>query len=281
MEFAGHVAGGACGDPQVGLRAGAVGDHAAIDARQNLLDVFVVQAQDRRAIERNRFDELDERPADLFEIRVVIQMLAVDVGDDRQNRRELQERSVALVAFDHQVIACAHARVRAAQHCRAPAHHHGGIETRVDQNGRHHRGGGGFAVAAGDGDAEFQAHQLGQQLAARDHGKPEAARFDDFRIVGPHRGADDHRLRAGDIRRRVAFVNHRSARRQTFGDGRELQVGSADRIAQFEQHFGQSAHADSADADEVDRLRLKKHFNNVLFRLSERVSIALAMRSCH
>ena len=64
-------------------------------------------------------------------------------------------------------------------------------------------------------------------------------------------------------------------RRKTLGSAAQLQVGAAHRIAQFEQHFGQSAHADSADTDEVDRLTLEKHFNYVLFRLLTAVSIAL------
>ena len=127
-------------------------------------------------------------------------------------------------------------------------------------------------MAPGDGDPEFQAHQLGQQLAARDHRKPQAAGFDDFRIIGANRGADDDRIRAGDIFRGVPFVNDGSEYRQALGDGGELRVGSADAIAQFEENFGQSAHADSTDTDEVDRLRLEKHFINVLFRLLSAVS---------
>ena len=49
--------------------------------------------------------------------------------------------------------------------------------------------------------------------------------------------------------------------------GESFEIGTAHAIAQFEQHFGESAHADASDADEVNRLGLKKHFNNVLFRL--------------
>ena len=71
----------------------------------------------------------------------------------------------------------------------------------------------------------------------------------------------------------VPFVDDGPEHRQTFGDGGELRVGSADAITQFEENFGQSAHADSTDTDEVDRLRLEKHFINVLFRLLSAVSI--------
>ena len=60
-----------------------------------------------------------------------------------------------------------------------------------------------------DRDAVLLAHQLGQQLAARDHRNRQPPRFDHFRIVGAHRGADHHRFRAGDIFRRVPFENRR------------------------------------------------------------------------
>src|SRR5579863_7316596 len=67
MEFARHVADrGAC-DPQMGLRADAVRDDAPVHSGQNLLNVFVVQAQDRYAVKRNFLDEFAERLADLFD----------------------------------------------------------------------------------------------------------------------------------------------------------------------------------------------------------------------
>ena len=70
-------------------------------------------------------------------------------------------------------------------------------------------------------------------------------------------------------------MNDSTASRETFGRGAQLQVGSAHGITQFEENFGQPAHADSADTDEVDRLTLEKHFNTVLFRLLTTVSIAI------
>ena len=229
MEFAGHVSGGRAGDPQFGLRARTVGDHAAVHSRQNLLDVLVVEAQNGRAIKRNLCDERRERCADLFDARVVIQMLAVDVGDDRDDRRQLQKRPVAFVAFDHQVIAFSQARVGAVDP-HAAADQDGRVQICVDQNRRDHRSSGGLAVAAGDGDPEFLAHQLGQQLAAWNHGKLAAARLDDFRILRTHRRAVHYHLGSGQICCRVTFVNHRSPRSQTLRGGRKFQIrtGHAD-----------------------------------------------------
>ena len=134
-------------------------------------------------------------------------MLAIDVGDDREDRRELQKRSIALIRFHHQKIALADARVRAAHRRDLAADHHGGVDARVTQDGRDHRSGGGLAVAARDGDAVFQAHQLGEKFSARNHGNLQPARFLHFGIRFLHGRTDHQRLRAGDIFRVVAFVN--------------------------------------------------------------------------
>ena len=143
----------------------------------------------------------------VVDIRVVIQMLAIDVGHDGEDRRELQERSIALIRFHHQKIALADARVRPAHGRDFAAHHHRGIHARMAQDRRDHRSGGGLAVTARDRDAVFQAHQFGQQFAARDHGNLQAARFLHFGIRFLDRRTDHQRLRAGHIFRVVAFVN--------------------------------------------------------------------------
>ena len=82
-----------------------------------------------------------------------------------KDRRELKERPVALVGFGDQVLRLAEARV-GAHGVDASADDDGGIEAPGGEHGGDHRGGGGLAVHAGDGDAVLQAHQLGQHLGA-------------------------------------------------------------------------------------------------------------------
>ena len=43
-------------------------------------------------------------------------------------------------------------------------------------------------------------------------------------------------------------------------------------IGVFKQHFGETGHADSSDADKMNVLGFKKHFNRLLFRLLTAVS---------
>ena len=98
-------------------------------------------------------------------------MLGIDVGDDGDVGRQLQEGAVGLVGLDHHPVAGAEPRIgaigvddAAVDHGRIEA---AGIEQRRDQRGRR-----GLAVRAGDGDAALQPHQLGQHLGAPHHRQP-------------------------------------------------------------------------------------------------------------
>ncbi len=71
--------------------AAPVGDGAAVHGWKQLLHILVVQAQDRGAVERNFLDELEKRRANLDDGRIVVQMFAIDIGHDRENRAQLQE----------------------------------------------------------------------------------------------------------------------------------------------------------------------------------------------
>ncbi len=63
----------------------------------------------------------------------------------------------------------------------------------------------------------------------------------------------------------------RAARRSVAGGQLQIRTGHA--IAQLEQHFGEAGHTDASDADEVNVLGFKKHFNIVLFRLFNGLSM--------
>jgi hypothetical protein len=273
VEIAGKSVEGQFGGFHVGLGGGSIGDDAAPDVGQNALHVGVVQADDRGAVKRHLVDEFDEGGADGFDGRIVIDVFAIDVGDHRQDGGEFQEGAVAFVGFGHQEIAAAHAGARTAHGAHTAADHYGGIEAGVVEDGGGHGSSGGLTMAAGDGDAVLEAHQLGQHFAARDDGDLEAARLLHFGVGFVHGGADDERTRTGDVGRRVAFEDARAHGFQALGGRRKLHVGAADLVSEVEQHFGNAAHADSADPREMQMLGTKKHFLNVLFRLAGLVSI--------
>ena len=92
----------------------------------------------------------------------------------------LQERAVGFVGLDHHPFALAQPRIGAVGVDDA-AIDDGGIEAAgIEQRG-HHGGRRGLAVRAGDGDAAFQPHQLGQHFGAAHDGKAGGTRRGEVR----------------------------------------------------------------------------------------------------
>src|SRR5207244_3368845 len=132
------------------------------------------------------------------------------------------------------------------------AHHRGGIEAGVRDHGGDEAGGGGLAVAAGDGHALLEAHQLGQHLGAGDDGDAAGAGGADLGVRLAHGAGGDHHVDVvGEVAFAVADGDAAAQLRQAAGDVALFQVGAADAIAQVEQQLGDAAHADAADPDEV------------------------------
>ena len=73
----------------------------------------MIDAHHGEAVERHVLDESLERILHRFERLEVVEMLRIDVGDDRDVGRQLQERAVALVGLDHHPVAGAEPRVGA------------------------------------------------------------------------------------------------------------------------------------------------------------------------
>ena len=57
----------------------------------------------------------------------------------------------------------------------------------------------------------------------------------------------------------MAFVDGGAELGEAVGDGAAAEVGAGDLHAKVEQDFGDAAHADAADSDEVDVLLLDEH----------------------
>ena len=48
------------------------------------------------------------------------------------------------------------------------------------------------------------------------------------------------------------------------GDGGALEIGAGDLVAEVQQHLGDAAHADAADADKMDALNFGEHLGQLL-----------------
>ena len=100
--------------PHVGLRILAVGQDAAVfDLADQLLHGRMIEAHDGEAIERQVLDQRQKGVLDRVEGLEMVEVLGIDVGDDRDVGGQLEERAVALVGLDHHPVAGAEPRVGA------------------------------------------------------------------------------------------------------------------------------------------------------------------------
>ena len=83
---------------------------------QDLAHVRVVDAYDRGSVKRQTREKIDES---LLQSREVVpigfHVVAVDIGDNRDHRIQIEKRRVGLVGFDHDVVPTAQPRIRAQQ----------------------------------------------------------------------------------------------------------------------------------------------------------------------
>ena len=188
-------------------------------------------------------------------------MLAVEIRHHRQHWRQLQKRAVALIRLRNQILRRPQPRIRS-QRIHAPAHHYCRVEiplaTARAQNCRNHCRRRRLAMHAGHGDPVFQPHQLRQHLRALNHRDFPRPRFHHFRVCGrDSRTRHDH-IAGRRVPGRVPLVDHRAHARQPVRRRRPPQVRPRHRIPHRQQDLRDPAHANPANADEVDTVRRSK-----------------------
>ncbi len=157
------------GKPHVGLRIAAVSENAAVfQFADQRLHHRMIGAHHGKTVERNILDEGAEGVLHRLEGVEMVEMLGVDIGDDDDVGRQLDEGAVGFIGLHHHPVAGAEAGIGAVGVDNA-AVDHGRVEAAGVEQRRHQRGGGGLAVGAGDGDAGFQPHQFGQHFGAPHH----------------------------------------------------------------------------------------------------------------
>ena len=170
--------------PHIGLRVKAVCHHAPIrDAANQRLNLGVIGAANGQTVEGNIGHEIMEAFAQGIERAPVFHMFGINVGDHGDGGGQAVEGAVGFVRLDHHPFATAHAGVTAISVDDAAVDHRRVQPASVQQCG-HHRGGGGFAVGAGNRHIGFQAHQFGQHFSAAHHGQAASAGLVQFGVAG-------------------------------------------------------------------------------------------------
>ena len=110
-------------------------------------------------------------------------MVGFNVGDNRHHRLQMQERRIALIGFRYQVAAMAQTRMHARRLHQATVDE-SRVQTRFRINACDHRGGCGFTVCPGNGDAMTKTHQLRQHFRAANNRDTRLVCGNDFRVIG-------------------------------------------------------------------------------------------------
>jgi hypothetical protein len=238
------------------------------DARRQRHGARVVGAQDHGAVEGHAVGVHLERILDGGQVGIEIEMLEVDVCDDGDRRGQVHELAVAFVRFGDDVAAAAQARV-AGERAHLAAHDHGGIEAALRHYRCDQRRGRGFSVRTADCHRVFETQELGKHFAARNDGNALAPGFDDLGVVGLDGTGIHHDIGARDMAAFVPLPDRRTHFREARRDIGRLHVRAAHVETQVQQHFGDAAHADAADTDEMNALGVSEE-DHVQFLVSFR-----------
>ena len=213
--------------------------------------VRIVEARDHGAVERHFVREVDERLLQVVEAAVVLQVFVVDVRNHGNRRKQFQKRSIALVRLGHHQLAA----VRAARCCRRRSAARRSPPSDRDPPVR-------APARSSTSSSSCRARRRPRSpycrrissasISARGiTGICRRAASTDLRVRRAHRRRDHHDVRVADVRGVVPVGDANPQRRQPLGHRRPLLVRPADRVAEIGQQFGDAAHADAADPDEM------------------------------
>ena len=154
----------------------------------------------------------------------VAEVVGVDVGDDGDLGRVLQERPVALVRLDDHHVTGAEVTAALGAGERA-ADDVGGVEPGAEQGADDHRRRRGLAVRARDRDPAAAEHQRPQRGAAVQHPQAPAPGLGELGVVLADGGGDDDGLRVAQLLGAVPHVHVGAA------GGQPTQVGGVGAVA--------------------------------------------------
>src|SRR4051794_4953374 len=112
---------------------------------------------------------------------------------------------------------------------------------------------------AGNRNAVFEAHQLGEHLRPLDYGNMELVSASDLGVFGGNRGTGDDNLGIADILDAMAFEDCGAESGKALRHRGTLQVRARHLVAEIQQDLSDSAHADPTNAYEMNTLDFCEH----------------------
>src|SRR5437867_2818421 len=109
-------------------------------------------------------------------------------------RLELQDRVIALVAFQDEQLALAQSRTANIDMLNYAAQHHSRIAARFQEGRGNHAARGGFAMAARNDDALMLLREVAQEFDTRQQRLVVLASVNELGIIGGHSGAVDNEI---------------------------------------------------------------------------------------
>src|SRR3954469_24205098 len=125
---------------------------------------------------------------------------------------------------------------------------------------------------AGDGDAVLEAHQFSEHFRALDDGDLELVSLGDLGIALRNGRTGDDDFGAVHILGAVSFEDDCAKMFEALRNRGGFEVGSGNLVTQVKQDFGDTTHANAANADEMDALNFSEQSSSQVLDVSETLS---------
>ena len=212
---------------------------------------------DQESARRDAARELLEGPVDLRKVGVVIEVVGLDVRDDRGERRQQQERLVALVGLGHEQVAAAVVRV-GTRLVEIGADRERGILAAVLEGAGEHRGGGRLPVRTGHRNPSASGHDGGKRGCTRQDPQPAPTRLDQLGVGVLDGGGHHYGVGRAQVGRVMTERDPRTENAQRGQHPGLLGVAAGDLRPAREHDAGNARHATAAYADEVHDARVRR-----------------------
>ena len=213
--------------------------------------VGIIAVGDDMPPRRDKLRKAPERCLDIPQVLEKVEMIRLDVQNDRDGREKIQKRVAIFAALHNDRIALADPVPRVQQR-QIAADHDGRVPLGLHEDMRDHGGRRCLAVGAGKTDGiAIRPHDNAPGLGPLKDGNARRPGRRNLRIVVMHRRRADNALGPADILRPVADENGDTAFDEIVRHDGRVHIRAGDLETHMPQHQPQRPHGNAADADQM------------------------------